>query len=64
MDWRRRIVRAHSRLSFSHWFGPAGDPRGAGIGTAEAIQLVWSCHREVIQDFGPLPSGWTVPDAI
>jgi 1-pyrroline-5-carboxylate dehydrogenase len=21
----------------NHWFGPAGDPRGAGIGTAEAI---------------------------
>merc|ERR1719218_278864 len=33
----------------NHWFGPAGDPRGAGIGTQYAIQLVWSCHREVIQ---------------
>lgn len=21
----------------NHWFGPSGDPRGAGIGTAEAI---------------------------
>lgn len=31
----------------NHWFGPAGDPRGAGIGTPEAIRLVWSCHREV-----------------
>lgn len=41
----------------NHWFGPAGDPRGAGIGTPEAIRLVWSCHREVIQDFGPVPSG-------
>lgn len=40
----------------NHWFGPAGDPRGAGIGTPEAIRLVWSCHREVIQDFGPVPS--------
>jgi len=28
----------------NHWFGPAGDPRGAGIGTKEAIQMVWSCH--------------------
>jgi hypothetical protein len=37
----------------NHWFGPAGDPRGAGIGTPEAIRLVWSCHREVIHDFGP-----------
>lgn len=32
----------------NHWFGPCGDPRGAGIGTAEAIKLVWSHHREVI----------------
>lgn len=41
----------------NHWFGPAGDPRGAGIGTPEAIRTVWSCHREIIQDFGPIPSG-------
>ncbi|XP_020271120.1 probable aldehyde dehydrogenase [Asparagus officinalis] len=26
----------------NHWFGPAGDPRGAGIGTPEAIKLVVS----------------------
>jgi 1-pyrroline-5-carboxylate dehydrogenase len=39
----------------NHWFGPAGDPRGAGIGTPEAIRLVWSCHREIIQDYGPVP---------
>jgi 1-pyrroline-5-carboxylate dehydrogenase len=45
----------------NHWFGPAGDPRGAGIGTTEAIQLVWSCHREIIEDFGPLPEDWTLP---
>jgi len=45
----------------NHWFGPAGDPRGAGIGTPEAIKLVWSCHREVIYDHGPIPSGWTLP---
>jgi 1-pyrroline-5-carboxylate dehydrogenase len=42
-------------------FGPAGDPRGAGIGTKEAIQLVWSCHREIIHDVGPVPEGWTTP---
>ena len=41
----------------NHWFGPAGDPRGAGIGTPEAIRLVWSCHREIISDFGPGPCG-------
>ncbi|KIY97867.1 1-pyrroline-5-carboxylate dehydrogenase [Monoraphidium neglectum] len=41
----------------NHWFGPAGDPRGAGIGTPEAIRLVWSCHREVIYDYGPAPDG-------
>ena len=39
----------------NHWFGPAGDPRAAGIGTPEAIKLVWSTHREVIGDFGPTP---------
>eukprot|EP00897_Mesotaenium_endlicherianum_P004576 jgi/Mesen1/4146/ME000218S03261 len=47
----------------NHWFGPAGDPRGAGIGTPEAIQLVWSCHREIIYDMGPIPAGWTLPAA-
>ena len=45
----------------NHWFGPGADPRGAGIGTAEAIQITWSHHREVIMDQGPLPDGWTVP---
>lgn len=39
----------------NHWFGPAGDPRGAGIGTPEAIRLVWSTHREIIFDVGPVP---------
>eukprot|EP00656_Telonema_subtile_P029297 TRINITY_DN32445_c0_g1_i1.p1 TRINITY_DN32445_c0_g1~~TRINITY_DN32445_c0_g1_i1.p1 ORF type:complete len:554 (-),score=172.13 TRINITY_DN32445_c0_g1_i1:87-1748(-) len=47
----------------NHWFGPAGDPRGAGIGSPYAIQLVWSCHREVIHDHGEIPEGWTLPDA-
>jgi len=42
----------------NHWFGPAGDPRGAGIGTKEAIQLVWSTHREIIWDKGPIPASW------
>jgi len=46
----------------NHWFGPAGDPRGAGIGTPEAIQLVWSCHREVISDEGPVAKGWVTPE--
>lgn len=45
----------------NHWFGPAGDPRGAGIGTPEAIKLVWSCHREIIYDVGPVPHGWETP---
>jgi 1-pyrroline-5-carboxylate dehydrogenase len=44
----------------NHWFGPAGDPRGAGIGTPEAIQLVWSCHREIIHD-GIIPDDWQQP---
>lgn len=44
----------------NHWFGPAGDPRGAGIGSKEAIQMVWSCHREIIKD-EVVPEGWTMP---
>ena len=46
----------------NHWFGPAGDPRGAGIGTPESIQLVWSCHREIINDYF-VPDEWTQPKA-
>lgn len=45
----------------NHWFGPAGDPRGAGIGSPEAIKLVWSCHREIITD-EIVPSNWTLPE--
>ena len=45
----------------NHWFGPAGDPRGAGIGSADAIKLVWSCHREVILDVGPAPEWESLP---
>lgn len=45
----------------NHWFGPAGDPRGAGIGSPEAIRLVWSCHREVIYDVTPVGDDWTTP---
>eukprot|EP00980_Cylindrotheca_fusiformis_P023867 scaffold11076_cov122-Cylindrotheca_fusiformis.AAC.11 len=46
----------------NHWFGPAGDPRGCGIGTPEAIQLVWSCHREIIND-SFVPTDWKQPKA-
>jgi 1-pyrroline-5-carboxylate dehydrogenase len=46
----------------NHWFGPAGDPRGCGIGTPEAIKLVWSCHREIIND-NFVPSDWKQPKA-
>jgi hypothetical protein len=35
--------------------------RGAGIGTPEAIKLVWSCHREIIADHGPIAADWTTP---
>lgn len=45
----------------NHWFGPCGDPRGAGIGTAEAIKLVWSHHREIVSDIGPISPTWTIP---
>jgi len=46
----------------NHWFGPAGDVRGAGIGTPEAIKMVWSCHREIIADT-KVQEGWTQPKA-
>lgn len=52
-----RINGCHAGAPQNHWFGPAGDPRGAGIGTPEAIRLVWSCHREIIHDNGPIPEG-------
>jgi len=44
----------------NHWFGPAGDTRGAGIGTPEAIKMVWSTHREIITD-ELIPDDWTQP---
>ena len=45
----------------NHWFGPCGDPRGAGIGTPEAILSTWSGHREIVMDHGPLPENWVTP---
>ena len=45
----------------NHWFGPAGDPRGAGIGTDYAIKMTWSHHREIISDIGPVKDDWTMP---
>ena len=45
----------------NHWFGPAGDPRGCGIGSAEAINACWTTHREIIQDIGPVSSQWKMP---
>lgn len=44
----------------NHWFGPAGDTRGAGIGTPEAIKMVWSSHREIIHDT-IVPETWDQP---
>jgi len=46
----------------NHWFGPAGDVRGAGIGSPESIKMVWSCHREIIND-SLVPITWTQPKA-
>ena len=47
----------------NHWFGPAGDPRGAGIGTPEAIKVTWSCHREIIMDQAALGE-WKTPESV
>mmetsp|Transcript_10418 Transcript_10418/g.15652 ORF Transcript_10418/g.15652 Transcript_10418/m.15652 type:complete len:560 (-) Transcript_10418:2243-3922(-) len=46
----------------NHWFGPCGDARGCGIGTPEAIRLVWSLHREIVHD-NLIPDGWVQPKA-
>lgn len=46
----------------NHWFGPSGDPRGAGIGTPEAIVTTWSAHREIIFDEGELSDNWETPE--
>ena len=45
----------------NHWFGPCGDPRGAGIGTPYAIQFTWSHHREIVTDIGPVKEDWVMP---
>lgn len=47
----------------NHWFGPGGDPRAAGIGTAEAVLTTWTGHREVILDHGAIPNTWKTPEA-
>lgn len=31
----------------NHFFGPSGDPRGAGIGSVESIINTWSCNRTI-----------------
>jgi 1-pyrroline-5-carboxylate dehydrogenase len=46
----------------NHYFGPAGDPRSAGIGTPEAIINMWTCHREIITDVGPLNVTGQLPE--
>lgn len=48
----------------NHWFGPSGDPRGAGIGTAGAITHTWSHHREIVTDIGPIKEDWEMPAPI
>ncbi len=48
----------------NHWFGPSGDPRGAGIGTPEAIISTWSAHREIVFDQGTIQPDWTIPSSI
>lgn len=45
----------------NHWFGPCGDPRGAGIGTPYAITYCWSHHREIVTDIGPIGDDWVTP---
>ena len=41
-------------------FGPGADTRGAGIATKYGIVDTWSHHREIVSDFGPIPSGFKI----
>ena len=36
----------------NHWFGPSNDPRGTGCGSREGILQTWTCHREIVNDYG------------
>jgi glucokinase len=56
------LLRLHKRLHFLPLL-LLQDPRAAGIGTREAIRMVWSCHREIILDEEPVPDEWEVPNA-
>ena len=42
----------------NHFFGPSNDPRGAGIGSPSSILSVWTSHREIISDYGPISEDW------
>jgi len=44
----------------NHFFGPSGDPRGAGIGTPDAIIRTWSAPRCIIRDVGPITGNETL----
>ena len=44
----------------NHWFGPSNDPRVSGIGTPEGILMTWTCHREVVYDWGKDGDGFEV----
>ncbi|KAL8427148.1 hypothetical protein Efla_007714 [Eimeria flavescens] len=45
----------------NHFFGPGGDPRGASIGTPQAVRDTWTFHREIVLDQGPIPDHWSLP---
>lgn len=45
----------------NHFFGPGCDPRGAGIGSIEAIRNVWSYHREIVVDNHKVGGEWKQP---
>jgi 1-pyrroline-5-carboxylate dehydrogenase len=36
----------------NHFFGPGNDPRGGALGTPKSAVDQWTCHREIILDFG------------
>ena len=56
-------IRGHTTgTAQNHWFGPAGDPRSAGIAKPDSIKLLWSCNREIITEDAPIPKDFVIPE--
>lgn len=45
----------------NHFFGPSNDPRASGVGTPKCIVDTWTCHREIVIDYGGLSEAPVLP---